>query len=74
MAAEEIKIVSKRRPTPEEMEELLFAWKIVKHIKSNAIVVTKERQSIGVGAGQMNRVGAAEIAFKQGGVIARMPF
>ncbi len=67
MAAEEIKIVSKRRPTPEEMEELLFAWKIVKHIKSNAIVVTKERQSIGVGAGQMNRVGAAEIAFKQGG-------
>jgi phosphoribosylaminoimidazolecarboxamide formyltransferase/IMP cyclohydrolase len=61
----DLKVVSKRKPTPEEMAELLFSWKVVKHVKSNAIVVSKNRQTIGVGAGQMNRVGAANIAFAQ---------
>ncbi|MEG1500877.1 MAG: bifunctional phosphoribosylaminoimidazolecarboxamide formyltransferase/IMP cyclohydrolase, partial [Clostridiales bacterium] len=64
---EDLRVVSKRHPDSHEMEELLFAWRVVKHVKSNAIVVTKDRQTIGVGAGQMNRVGSAEIAFAQGG-------
>jgi len=63
----DLRCVTKRQPTEAEIAELLFAWKIVKHTKSNAIVVTKDNQSLGVGAGQMNRVGSAEIAFKQGG-------
>ncbi|MGB3403684.1 MAG: bifunctional phosphoribosylaminoimidazolecarboxamide formyltransferase/IMP cyclohydrolase [Microcoleaceae cyanobacterium] len=55
------------QPTPEQLAELAFAWKIAKHVKSNAIVITKNRTTVGVGAGQMNRVGAAEIALKQAG-------
>jgi len=62
-----LKVVTKREPSREEMEELVFAMKIVKHVKSNAIVVTKDKQLIGVGAGQMNRVGAAKIALEQAG-------
>src|SRR5699024_8360419 len=56
---------TKRKPTDKEMADLLFAWKAVKHVKSNAIVLAKEEQTIGVGAGQMNRVGAAKIAIEQ---------
>ncbi|HHT63692.1 MAG: bifunctional phosphoribosylaminoimidazolecarboxamide formyltransferase/IMP cyclohydrolase [Bacillota bacterium] len=62
---EDLKVVTKKQPAPEELAELLFAWKVVKHVKSNAIVVSKDRQIIGVGAGQMNRVGSANIAFAQ---------
>lgn len=51
-------------PSETELEELHFSWKVVKHVKSNAIVITKGTQTVGVGAGQMNRVGAAEIALK----------
>ena len=47
------------------LEELLFAWRVVKHVKSNAIVVTKDKVTLGVGAGQMNRVGSAAIALDQ---------
>lgn len=61
------KVVTDRTPTEEEWDELLFAWKVVKHVKSNAIVLTKDHRTIGVGAGQMNRVGAAEIAIRQAG-------
>jgi len=57
--------VTKTKPTEAQMSELQFAWKIVKHIKSNAIVVVKDGRTLGVGAGQMNRVGSAEIALKQ---------
>ena len=57
--------VTKRQPSAEEMEQLLFAWKVVKHVKSNAIVLVKDHMTIGVGAGQMNRVGAAKIAIEQ---------
>lgn len=64
---EDCKVVTEKVPTEEEMTELIFAWNIVKHVKSNAIVVTKDGQSIGVGAGQMNRVGSANIAFEQAG-------
>jgi len=64
---EDLKVVSKRQPTQEELEELLFAWKVVKHVKSNAIVVTKDKCTLGVGAGQMNRVNSARIAISQAG-------
>lgn len=58
-------IVTEKQPTPEQLQELFFAWKIVKHVKSNAIVVSCDRQTVGIGAGQMNRVGAVKIALEQ---------
>ena len=65
VSAVDLKVVTKKQPTPEQINELLYAWKIVKHVKSNAIVLTKNKQILGVGAGQMNRVGAAKIALEQ---------
>ena len=56
----ELKVVSVRQPTGEEMESLLFAWRVAKHVKSNAIVYARDGQTIGVGAGQMSRVDAAK--------------
>lgn len=53
------------KPTAEQLADMEFAWKIVKHVKSNAIVVAKGGMTYGVGAGQMNRIGSAEIALKQ---------
>lgn len=64
---DDVKVVTKREPTEEELENLLFSWKAVKHVKSNAIVLAKDNQTIGIGAGQMNRVGAAKIAITQAG-------
>ena len=55
----ELKVVTKRPPSSEEMRNLLFAWRVSKHVKSNAIVYAKDGQTIGVGAGQMSRVDAA---------------
>ncbi|MEM1281636.1 MAG: bifunctional phosphoribosylaminoimidazolecarboxamide formyltransferase/IMP cyclohydrolase, partial [Cyanobacteria bacterium P01_H01_bin.152] len=60
-------IVTEQKPDADTLEELLFAWRLVKHIKSNAILVTNNRTTLGVGAGQMNRVGAAKIALEQAG-------
>ena len=57
--------VTKVQPTEEQLTDLQFAWRIVKHVKSNAIVVVKDGKTLGVGAGQMNRVGSAGIALKQ---------
>ena len=57
--------VTESKPTAEQLADLEFAWKIVKHVKSNAIVVAKNGMTYGVGAGQMNRIGSAEIALKQ---------
>ncbi len=62
--------VTNRKPTDEELKQLLFAYKAVKHVKSNAIVLAKDNMTIGIGAGQMNRVGAAEIAVSQAGIKA----
>lgn len=62
---QEMKVVTRRQPTTEEWKKLLFAWKTVKHVKSNAIVITSENQTLGIGAGQMNRVGSAKIAIEQ---------
>jgi len=64
-------VVTRRPPTPEEEEELLFAWRIVKHVKSNAIVFTRDRQVVGVGAGQMNRVQSVRLAVGQAGERAK---
>ncbi len=58
----DLKIVSKRPPTEKEIEDLLFTWKVVKYVKSNAIVYAKDKQTIGIGAGQMSRVYSARIA------------
>ncbi|MEG4581836.1 bifunctional phosphoribosylaminoimidazolecarboxamide formyltransferase/IMP cyclohydrolase [Microcoleus sp. MON1_C5] len=61
------RVVTEKQPTAQELEELLFAWKVAKHVKSNAIVVTRDRTTIGVGAGQMNRVGSVKLALEQAG-------
>lgn len=57
--------VTAAKPTAAQIDDLNFGWRIVKHVKSNAIVVVKEGRTLGVGAGQMNRIGSAEIALKQ---------
>ncbi len=62
ITAADIKVVSQRIPTPQETADLLFAWKIAKFVKSNAIVYSKNGQTIGIGAGQMSRVYSAKIA------------
>lgn len=67
----DLNVVSNKKPDRDMLEELLFAWKVVKHVKSNAIVITKDKLTLGVGAGQMNRVGAARIALEQAGSQAR---
>ncbi|MGB9147730.1 MAG: bifunctional phosphoribosylaminoimidazolecarboxamide formyltransferase/IMP cyclohydrolase, partial [Acidobacteriaceae bacterium] len=59
VSAADVKTVTQRRPTPDELTSLLFAWKICKHVKSNAIVYARDSQTLGVGAGQMSRVDAA---------------
>jgi phosphoribosylaminoimidazolecarboxamide formyltransferase / IMP cyclohydrolase len=71
LTASDLKVVTNREPSPEELKQLLFAWKVVKHVKSNAILLAKNSMTIGVGAGQMNRVGAARIAVEQAGDKAR---
>ncbi len=61
LAESDLKVVSKRSPTPEERRALLFAWKVCKHVKSNAIVYACDGQTVGVGAGQMSRVDSCKI-------------
>ena len=63
----ELKVVTETQPDPALLDDLVFAWNVVKHVKSNAIVVAKDGVSIGVGAGQMNRVGSCDIALKHAG-------
>ncbi len=62
ITAEDLKVVSKKQPSEAEIRALLFAWKVCKHVKSNAIVFANEFQTVGVGAGQMNRVDSVRIA------------
>ena len=61
----DLKVVTKREPNKDELEELLFAWKAAKQVKSNAIVLTKDKQTVGIGAGQMSRVDAVIIAIRK---------
>lgn len=65
--AEYWQVVTKRKPTADELAALDFAWKAVKHVKSNAIVLSNNHQTLGIGAGQMNRVGSVQIAIEQAG-------
>jgi phosphoribosylaminoimidazolecarboxamide formyltransferase/IMP cyclohydrolase len=65
----ELKVVTKRPPTPEEKRALLFAWKVCKHVKSNAILYARDGQTVGVGAGQMSRVDACKV----GAMKAQLP-
>jgi len=67
----EITVTSERQPTEQEWEALKLGWSVVKHVKSNAIVVTDDKMTLGVGAGQMNRVGSAKIALEQAGEKAK---
>ncbi|WP_036625210.1 bifunctional phosphoribosylaminoimidazolecarboxamide formyltransferase/IMP cyclohydrolase [Paenibacillus barengoltzii] len=71
LKASDLTVVTDRKPTEEELKQLLFGWKVVKHVKSNAIVLAKDDMTVGVGAGQMNRVGAAKIAIEQAGEKAK---
>ena len=71
VSREDLKCVTKRQPTPDELNDLMFAWRVAKFVKSNAIVYVKNRQTIGIGAGQMSRVISADIAnlkAKEGGL------
>jgi phosphoribosylaminoimidazolecarboxamide formyltransferase/IMP cyclohydrolase len=62
VGAGELKVVTKRRPTEQELRDLLFAWRVAKYVKSNAIVFCGDGMTLGVGAGQMSRVDSARIA------------
>jgi phosphoribosylaminoimidazolecarboxamide formyltransferase / IMP cyclohydrolase len=62
ITANDLKIVSKRQPTAQQIDDILFAWTVVKYVKSNAIIYVKDHQTLGVGAGQMSRVHSAKIA------------
>ncbi len=65
LAKKDLKVVTKRKPTKQEMSDLLFAWQVCKHVKSNAIVLAKDACTIGVGAGQMSRVDAVRLALQK---------
>jgi len=66
LSVADLKVASSRPPTEDELNALLFAWKVVKHVKSNAIVYARDGQTIGVGAGQMSRVDAARFGAMKG--------
>lgn len=71
LSPDELRVVSERQPTEAELTELLFAWRVVKHVKSNAIAITKDKALIGAGAGQMNRVRSVRLAVEQAGELAQ---
>lgn len=71
LSLSDIKVVSKKHPSVAELEDLFFAWGVVKFVKSNAIVVAKGKQTLGVGAGQMSRVDSVDIALKKAGTLAK---
>lgn len=65
VSEDDVKVVTKKAPTKKQMEDLLFAWHVVKHVKSNAIVLVKNGMTVGIGAGQMSRVDSVELAVKK---------
>jgi phosphoribosylaminoimidazolecarboxamide formyltransferase/IMP cyclohydrolase len=77
---QEMQVVSERRPTEAEWSELLFAWRVCKHVRSNAIVIARDLSTVGIGAGQMSRVDSVRIALEkarngvEGGVLASDAF
>lgn len=62
ITADDLTVVTDLQPTPEQLNDLLFTWTVAKYVKSNAIVYGKDQRTIGIGAGQMNRVNSARIA------------
>ncbi|MBZ4666464.1 bifunctional phosphoribosylaminoimidazolecarboxamide formyltransferase/IMP cyclohydrolase [Mahella sp.] len=64
---EDLKVVTKNKPTDQQMEDLIFAWKVVKYTKSNGIAIAKDKQSLGIGPGQVNRIWAVEHAIARSG-------
>jgi phosphoribosylaminoimidazolecarboxamide formyltransferase/IMP cyclohydrolase len=68
---EDLKVVTKRKPTKEEINSLMFAWKICKYVKSNAIVLAKDLKTVGIGAGQMSRVDSVIIALRKAGKLTQ---
>lgn len=62
-----LKVVTKKKPAKGEMAALIFAWKVAKHVKSNAVVLARGRKTVGIGAGQMSRVDSVFIAAKKAG-------
>lgn len=67
MNPKDLKCVTKRAPTPDEMQQLMLAWKVVKHVKSNGICLVKNDRTVGIGPGQTNRITALELAIKYAG-------
>ena len=65
ISADDLKVVTKRQPTDQELSDLLFAWTVAKHVKSNAIIYVKDGATVGVGAGQMSRVDSTRIAARK---------
>ncbi|MDD5148848.1 MAG: bifunctional phosphoribosylaminoimidazolecarboxamide formyltransferase/IMP cyclohydrolase [Candidatus ainarchaeum sp.] len=64
---QDLQFVTEKRPSEQELGDLFFAWKVAKHVKSNAIVLAKEKATVGIGAGQMSRIDSVEIAVKKSG-------
>ena len=71
VAADELKVVTKKAPSDEQMADLQFAWKVAKHVKSNAIVYVKNGATVGVGAGQMSRLDSAKRCCSESGAYGR---
>ena len=67
----EVRVVTERQPTPQELDDLKFAWRCVKHVKSNAITIAKDGRLLGMGSGQPNRVKSVEIAMEKSGAEVR---
>lgn len=65
IGSEELKVVTKRVPTDEELKDMMFAWKVVKHVKSNGIAIAKDGQTLGIGPGQVSRIWAADAAIER---------
>ena len=62
VSRDDLKVVTKRKPSDQELDDMLFAWTVAKHVKSNAIIYVKNGATVGVGAGQMSRVDSSRIA------------
>lgn len=67
VSEKDLKVVTKKKPTPKQLKSLLFAWKIVKHVKSNAIVLAKDTMAVGIGPGQTSRVESVIVAARKAG-------
>ena len=62
LSSDDLRIVTERQPTPAQLQAMLFAWKVVKHVRSNAVVLVRDTQTVGIGSGQMSRVDASRMA------------